>query len=311
MIIRPFRDGDEDVMRELFRACFGKEMSHEEWTWKYKNSYLGTSSVVADDNGRIIAHYGGIKMCFYWKGESIEAYQGCDAMTHPEHQSRGIILKTALGFYEANEGRQFMFGFPSERHASLSARWLGWEKYVFINEMKKEATRVGVQTSFWRTEKGWDKISAVEIDALWEKIKDSRDLSLEKKSNYIFWRYRDRPGKKYEIVLFRGLATRDLKAYAVVLEQNDELQILDLIGTRGVKIKKIMSYLERMTAALGIKTIRLWMNPREQACSELRDAGYVEEKGIPLTLRVFKRSDIIPEHFFERYNYGMGDYDAA
>lgn len=311
MIIRPFRDGDEEGVRDLFGVCFGREMSSEEWTWKYRNSYLGSSSVVAEDNGRIIAHYGGIKMRFYWKGGTLDAYQGCDAMTHPEYRSRGIIVKTALGFYEANPGREFMFGFPSERHAALSARWLGWEKHIFINEMTKELSPFRPRWSLWRVETGWDGISAGEIDALWERTKNSRDLSLEKKSGYIFWRYRDRPGGKYEMVLFRGFLKRDLNAYAVVLEQKDELRVLDLVALEGVKVKKLLGCLEQKEAEKGMKTIRLWMNPRVREYGELKNAGYSEEKGVPLALRIFEGSGFAPACFFEQYNYSMGDYDAA
>lgn len=311
MLMRPFRVGDEDAVRALFRECFGREMSAEEWTWKYRNSYLGTSSVVAEDNDRIIAHYGGLKMRFYWSGRVFDAYQGCDAMTHPEYQSRGIIVKAALGFYEANPGREFIFGFPSERHATLMARWLGWNNHVFVSEMMKEVSGARQGVSFWRVETGWDRIAAGEINALWERIKDSVNLSLEKRSDYVFWRYRDNPVKKYEVILFRGLFSRDLKAFAVVLEQGDELRVLDLIASRGVKLKKVLGCLEQKAAAKGMKTIRLWMNPCEPECYELRDAGYREEKGVPLTLRLFEGATLVPAHFFQRYNYGMGDYDAA
>ncbi len=308
MIIRPFRDGDEDGVRALFRECFGKEMSHEEWIWKYKKSYLGTSAVVGEDDGRIISHYGGLKLRFYWNGRTINAYQGCDAMTHPEYQSRGIIVKTALGFYESNPDREFMFGFPSERHAQLSAKWLGWEKYIFISELTREVKRSGENKSPWRMETGWDKVRAGEIDSLWKRIRDSRNLSLEKKGDYIFWRYRDRPGRRYEMISFRGFF-RDLKAFAVVLEQGDELKVLDLLAPG--EAKKVRDQLERWAVEKGLKKIRLWMSPQEADYGRLRDAGYREEKGIPLTLRIFEGSDFRPADFFEKYNYGMGDYDAA
>lgn len=311
MIIRPFGDRDQEGIRSLFRVCFGKEMSSEEWTWKYRNSYLGSSAAVAEDDGRIIAHYGGLKMRFCWNDGTVDAYQGCDAMTHPEYQSRGIIVKTALGFYAANPGREFMFGFPSERHATVAERWLGWQRHIFINEMMKRVSRAGLRRSLWRIETGWDRISAGEIDALWEKARNSGNLTLEKKSGYIFWRYRDRPGKEYEIVLFRGFLSGDLKAYAVVFEQGAELRVLDVITSRRVKAKKLMSCLEQRAAAKGMKAIRLWMNPREQGRDELRDAGYNEEKGVPLTLRIFEGSSFDPACFLQHYHYAMGDYDAA
>lgn len=311
VIVRPFREGDEEQVRTLFRACFGKELSSGAWTWKYRNSYLGSSSVVAEDHGRIVAHYGGLKMRFSWNGTTHDAYQGCDAMTHPEYQSRGIIVKTALGFYEANPGREFMFGFPSERHAVVAARWLGWHEHTFINEMRKKVGGAGPRARFLRVETGWEKVTADAIDRVCEEERARGKCSLVKESGYLFWRFRNHPDRKYEITAFRGLVGNDVKAFAITLEQGEELWVLEVISRGGVKLIKILNSLEQRAAARGMKTIRLWMNLREPQCDELRAGGYREEKGIPLTLRMFEGARIDPARFLDQYCYAMGDYDAA
>lgn len=322
MTVRPVAEGDQEAVRALFKACFGKEMSPQEWIWKYRNSYLGTSAAVAEDSGRLVSHYGGLKVRFYWDGRAIDAYQGCDAMTHPDFQSRGIIIKTALGFYGQNPSREFMFGFPSERHAAVAMKWLGWEKHVYINEMVKEVGAAaclpagrqgpaGWSASLLKLKTGWKEITALEIDSLWERTKESSGLSLEKKSDYVFWRFRHKPANRYEIISFRNFLGAGIKAFAVVLEDGAELKVLDLIAAEDIELKKILNRIERLAAVKRMKTIRFWMSPRRPEYRQLRDAGYVDKQGIPLTLRVSEGSAFEGPRFFEYYNYAMGDYDAS
>jgi len=311
MVIRPFKNGDEENIRSLFKICFGRDMTSEEWLWKYKNSYLGSSSAVAEVGGKIIAHYGGIKMNFYYQRNILKAYQGCDAMTHPEYRSRGIIVKTAKVFYEVHSGMDFMFGFPSEAHANISARHLGWQKHEFINEMSKEINIIQPQKSNWKVETGWGNIRDKELDAFWNNIKDLKDFSVEKKSDYIFWRYRDNPCQQYELVLFKGPFTRVLKAYAVVQKKGGELRVLDMLVSEAQKIKKVISFVEKMAAERKTNRIRLWVNPYNAEYNILKEMGYKEEKGIPYALKLFEASIFSPASFLERYNYSMGDYDAA
>lgn len=308
---RKSKEGDEAGIRELFKICFGREMSYDEWLWKYKNSYRGTASVVTEYNGKIIGHYGGIRTNFYYKDKVFEAFQGCDAMTHPDFRGQGVLVKTALFFYEANYGSDFIFGFPSESHALISKKWLGWERHEFVCEMTKETIGSRFQWRKWKIEIGWDKIRAAEIDSLWEETKRSDFFSLIKKSDYIFWRYRDNPCKDYKLILYRGFFTGKLKGYAVINEQGEELQILDLIISKKSNFKIVIKLLEQKASAAGLKTIRIWLNRHLPEYSELSVGGFKEHKGIPYAVKYFKEPLGIENAFLNKYNYALGDYDAA
>jgi len=314
--IRLTRDRDEEDIRTLFKICFGKEMSHEEWLWKYKNSYLGTSSLVAEDDGRIIAHYGGFRMRFYSNGTVFNAYQGCDVMTHPEYRARlfakkGIIVKTAEAFYKANPS-EFIFGFPSERHGRLMKLQLGWEVPRFINVMEKDSSEFSTHRNLLlKTETGWDRISPGEEDNLWMKTRDSYSLSIEKESRYIQWRYRDNPRGRYEAVVFRGLLKKDLKAYVIIKTENNELSVLDFFCDRSTNVMKVFFAIETFAKKRGLKKISLWINPSEGIFQDLSNAGYRGGKGIPYTLKAFEDSRLSPGFFLDHYCYRQGDYDAA
>jgi len=316
IIIRPFKEGDEEGIRALFNLCFGKELLLEEWRWKYQQSYLGSSSFVAEDNGLIIAHYGGFRLHFYAKGTLLNAYQGCDVMTHPQYRARifskkGIIVRTAEAFYRANP-MEFIYGFPSERHGRLQALQLGFEKHSYISIMKKERSSFRSQrTSFLRVEAGWDRICSSEINAIWIKTKDYFPLSIEKMSGYIFWRYRDRPKGDYELIVLRGFLRRDLKAYMIVKTESNVLRVLDFFVLPSLDLKKFLSVLENLAIKKGLQYITFWVNPAEKYFQELKSNGYSEDRDIPFIVKIFESSRISPQFFLDNYCYRHGDYDAA
>lgn len=313
--IRSSTEHDEEGIRILFKTCFGKELSHDEWLWKYKHSYLGSSSVVAEDNGNIVAHYGGFRMQFYFSGKTLNAYQGCDVMTHPKYRARlftkrGIVVKIAEAFYEANP-MEFIFGFPSERHGKLMQLQLGWEPYKFISVLTKEVgDSAAIKNINYRP--GWEFFKSELMDTLWSTCRDKYSLTIVKDSKYIMWRFRDNPSKKYEILTFySGFLRRKLNAIAIFFIQNDELFLCDLFSLKSEDDTIIFSSLEHFAKERNLKRIRLWINPLEKIYDDLRQLGYHKEQGIPYSVRGFKGSNITPEFFMKNYCYKMGDYDAA
>jgi hypothetical protein len=313
--IRPSTEQDEEGIRTLFKTCFGKELSHEEWLWKYKRSYLGSSSVVAEDNENIVAHYGGFKMQFYSRGNTLNAYQGCDVMTHPKYRARlftkrGIVVKIADAFYKANP-MEFIFGFPSERHGRLMQLQLGWAPYQFISVLMKDE-RDFMTDKRIRYRIGWEFFKSDGMNLLWDECKDRYPLTIFKDSKYIIWRFRDNPSRKYEILTVSGgFLRRRPNALAIFFIQNEEIFLCDFFSLKSEDTAVIFSSLEHFAKERGLRRIRLWVNPLEKIYNVLRQLGYREEQGIPYSVRGFEGSTITPEFFMKNYCYGMGDYDAA
>lgn len=313
--IRPATEHDEEGIRTLFKICFGKELSHEDWLWKYKRSYLGSSSVIAEDNGNIVAHYGGIKIQFYSSGKILNAYQGCDVMTHPGYRARlftkrGVVVKIAEAFYKANP-MEFIFGFPSERHGKLMQLQLGWEPYQFVSILKKYERdfRTNKRISY---RIGWEFFKSDDGDALWDRCKDRYPLTIFKESKYIMWRYRDHPSRKYQILTFyKGFFRKRLNGIAIFFVHDEELFLCDFFSLKSEDTAMIFSSLEQYAHTMRIRRISLWKNPLEKIHNDLRQFGYHEEQGIPYSVKGFANAKITPEFFMENYCYSMGDYDAT
>jgi len=313
--IRKFSERDEEGIRFLFALCFGKELSRQEWAWKYKDSPWGSAAAVAVDGEDIIAHYGGMKMEFYFRGKTFISFQPCDVMTHPRYRSRifskrGAMVKAGEYFYEANP-MDFAFGFPSERHAVLGTKQLGYTQHDYVTVLNKHVSGFRpLRNPLLRIETGWDCIGGTELDALWADVKNTASLSLEKNSRYIFWRYRDNPVKRYVPVMVRSRYTKRTKAFAVCAVGKDELSVLDFFCTGGFKLGTLLKVFEHFAARHDLHTVKGWINPDEDIFQTFIENGYVREKGIPFIFKIINE-EVTSSFLFSRYCYRMGDYDAS
>jgi hypothetical protein len=313
MEIRKYSEEDESAIRNLFALCFGKELSYDEWAWKYRCSPWGSTAVVAVNGDSIIAHYGGLRMKFYFKGRTLDVFQPCDVMTHPKYRARvfskrGAMIRAGEYFYETNH-MDFAFGFPSERHAILGTKQLGYTEHGYVTVLNRKVSGFRPAWSpLLKVEKGWDSINGSELDALWEKIKDNQGLSIDKTSRYIFWRYRDNPSKRYEPLIVRSRCEKTTKAFAVLAIKETELLVLDFFCVKSLSMRTLLRVFENLTIQHGLSVIKVWVHPNEDIYRILIDCGYSEEKSIPCIFKILNKT-ITPSFLFGNYWYRMGDYD--
>jgi|GEM_PF-834338 len=317
MEIRELREGDEYGIRALFELVFEKELHEEEWLWKYRFSPWGSASTVALKDGLIIAHYGGVRVEFCQGQKTYMAYQICDVMTHPKYRAmflarKGAMVKAAK-LFESTKPMDFAFGFPNVRHARLSALELGGEGYRPTIMFYKTISEPKVKKSLLlAVEHGWDNIKEQEIDVLWNEIRDDYSLTINKTSRYIFWRYRDCPTRRYELLTFRSRLTGRLKAYAVVAVRADEMFLFDFFRENSFSAEAFFSEFEAVACKRNAKRLRLWINPSEALCGLLLSIGYIQQQGIPLACRIMNKDVPLTSDFiFQNYCYRMGDYDAS
>jgi len=312
--IREFNWKDEEGIRGLFLNCFGKEMSHEEWVWKYKNSPWGSTAAIALDGDRVIAHYGGIKMKFYFQGLEFNVFQPCDVMTHPSYRARlftkkGAMVKAAELFY--NNAMDFAFGFPSERHAILGTKILGYTGHGYINEMTKDIVRKDYRLKyFWKMNIGWDSIDALEINRLWDENKILSGLSIQKDSNYINWRYTENPVKKYLPVTLRALLNKKVKVFLIAFLNEEKLFILDYFCDKNFEKENLIMIFNKLAIDYGLSKVNLWVHPADPFYKILVNEGFINLKSIPYIFKIINPK-ITDTFLFNNYFYRMGDYDAS
>ena len=81
---RPYRDGDEQQILDLFARCFPHAPRRiEHFRWKYRENPFGNEhiSLTFDADGRLVAHYSGYLVPFRADGLDFVAHQIGDTMT--------------------------------------------------------------------------------------------------------------------------------------------------------------------------------------------------------------------------------------
>jgi predicted N-acetyltransferase YhbS len=68
LVIREATSADSPGIRRLFARAFEKEMTPEEWSWKFERNPDGWFGVVAEAGGEIVGNYAGWGMRFGMEG---------------------------------------------------------------------------------------------------------------------------------------------------------------------------------------------------------------------------------------------------
>ncbi|KJU85907.1 hypothetical protein MBAV_001898 [Candidatus Magnetobacterium bavaricum] len=314
--IRSATDEDINSLCELFRVCFSKLISVEQWQWKYKDSPNGAHSYVGVDGDMLVSHFGGIRCAMEFHGQRLWAYQFCDVMTHPAYRARTFslkppVLKAAETFYGEHE-MDFAFGFPSERHARLHCLVMGASRRILTLYEKKLTIRdVKIHKMPLRVYTGWDGIRDKELDTLWHKCRPSYPLSIVKDAGYLKWRYQQHPTCKYQVVAWRGFFSTAIKALAIVSILQDRMNLLDFMIPDGTMIHGFLYLLDTLAVSQNISGIRVWLNGEEPVVKHFLAHGYEVSQGLPCALKTIRPDAINDNNFYGKFCYRMGDYDDS
>jgi len=299
----------------LFACSFNKEMSEAWFRWKYQNSPFGSEGYVVIDTEKVVAFYGGIKLQFSFKGETLWAYQFCDVMTHPEYRGkligkRPLIVRLGEMFYRENP-MDFAFGFPSIRHARLQSLKLGGEGYRLVRLYKKEHVKKNIMSWKLSVKEGWGILKKGEINKFLVRH-DDETLRLVKDEEYIRWRYVENPSKKYKVLVFKRLNIT--KGYIIFTAEDNWFNMLDIFIKKPNELDDILISLEAyiLSNMDNIKGIKAWFHPEEPFNKQVDYYGYKYEDSIPIAFKPVNRgSGVTSDIFYDRYFYRMGDYDAS
>src|SRR5687767_12330468 len=104
-VIRPSTRADIPALSALFEEVFGLHRQASVWEWKYFSNPRGTTSMVCEAGGRLVAHAGGTPVRFRDFEREYVALQSVDFMSSPTHAGGigrgGVFIRTAERFFEA------------------------------------------------------------------------------------------------------------------------------------------------------------------------------------------------------------------
>lgn len=306
--IRHYQEEDVNSIIDLYALVFKKQIDKDWFHWKYRNAPWSSAGYIAQHHDRVIAFYGAIKLLFNFRGGTLQAYQVCDVMTHPEYRGRffsktPLIVSIGKLFYQENK-LDFAFGFPTIRHARLQALRLDCI-YRQVKQFEKE--KMKEHKSLLKV--SLQQFSEIRRDITFRSLitSNNSEISLIKSSEYLAWRYRGNTHNAF--VFIRG---ENMIACIVFSLCEDYLQMLELFYIEEAKLIDVFISMETFIAKnlRDIRGVQVWFNPNEPAVKYLKYLGYKGRDSDPIGFTpVNTECGLNAEIFYEKYFYRMGDQD--
>jgi GNAT superfamily N-acetyltransferase len=356
-IFREYRNGDEKEIVDVLKTCFpewrDRKNTLEYYTWKHLERPLGSYIKLVEKDNRIlfVGHTGLLKIKI---GEKVVLGSiGDDFATLPDYRGKGffknweapsIKKKMEMGVkfnyaittnpivIESNR-KIGTFGFPQPlmhliliRDIDLHIRQKGIENpvlmkigYSTLKHFKRFSKLIKVKNS-----KDLDfsvrRISVFNesTDALWEAVKDSYSFIVEKKSDYMNWRFLDKRGGEYIVLV----AERNERVYGYIVigksidTEYGEGYIMDLltlphrIDVAGLLISEAIDVFEDMS----VNAVHYRASKDSRYIDSFYEVGFLSAPRIMDTFipSEFYDSKSLEEEFraasSKRLHFNYGDY---
>ncbi len=285
--LRHARAQDAPSLLRLFRQVFGHEMSPALWRWKYGD---GRGGVIAQQDGEIVAHYGGMTRRIVLFGRPDRAFQICDVMVSSRERAvltrTGPFFLTAAAFAEraACTHIPFGYGFPNARVMRLAEKTGLYAEVGAMAEIRWTplSGRPRLTTRVRHMPAPLGARDREIIDALWAKMKDDlRDaVAGVRDAQYVQHRYLDHPHHRYELLLVTSRFTGAARGLLVLRRHDRVCELLDIVAPLK-NIPGLVGQARRLLAHWGVGELYAWIS-RHQAGRFTATGG--EER--PLDVRI-------------------------
>jgi GNAT superfamily N-acetyltransferase len=309
LTIRLYKKGDEHLITSLFRDIFGREMSLEEWRWKYfgEDNEKVYSSIAVSGTGELVAHYGGMVHRMVFNHREIRGLSIGDVMVHPNFRGTKLFKKVALIVPEeaVQDGIVLGYGFPNQRAMLLPEKLGLYEKVEDVWEAYKETlfNNSLIRYIYKLFPLGYDE---PRIDILWKSAAKGFGLSVIRDRNYLDWRYRRHPFFKYEMWGFKSRFSNRLLGMVVLRRDNDKMLIIDFICEENM-LKPLFQKTENYAVTCGFKNISLWLP--EYLSKKMEEIGFSIRLTGTCIPRTTHEKTLKKDEIKGRFFYTMGDTD--
>lgn len=267
---RKYKPGDEAGILALLQKTFTKwsKRTVDYWRWKYLDSPLDPRVYVALNGGKIIGAFCEIPISIKLGDEIVGGVYGDDTATDPDYRGRGIytnlnqffiddIIKDGVYFSTwATENPILIKTYSRKGSLPFPFRLCRMIKIKNLNEYLKGSGRdtltnvlgyhflkgvnslTSFPTSLSKTKHDYsiDGVNEFDeaIDSFWNQVKKDYNFILEKKKDYLNWRYRGHDRDQYYIrVAAKGGTVLGFSVLRYdATESGSEGSIMDLLALR-------------------------------------------------------------------------------
>lgn len=310
--VREFIPGDEMGILQLFNITFRRPLDINLWKWRYLESPYGKGVIrLMFDNDTLVGHYAVNPMPLFINGAIETAAISMTTMTHPDYSGCGIFTQLASDAYEGcrQAGIKIVFGFPNENSYPGFTGKLNWKGFGHILgfEASWQRCSLSIDPSFTLKEM---KTSDAQIDHLWGKVKRADRIMAPRTTEFVDWRYFQKPGNEYHIYgLFNTKQILEGMLVLKLLKQGKRKigNIVDFISPDEQLTQKSL-----LAGALGYfmdnntKEIKCWPPKDKHLITLLHEEGFIQKEwptyfGIKILSEEHKNSPLVND----KYNWSM------
>ena len=307
--VRLYKNGDEKGITRLFKEVFGREMSIEEWHWKYReiSPHKVYSSVAVNESDEIVAHYGGMPHRMVYQGKEVCGLAIGDIMVQQRFRSFKLFREIAAMVPEeaVKDGIILGYGFPNTRAMALPAKLGLYEKVEDVLEANKEV-RFNNNTYRFFYKLFPLSFGDSRIDGLWESVKREFKLAVVRDGDYLRWRYQRHPFFRYELWGLKKRWSNELAGLAVLRSEAEKMLLVDFVCNTdmiGILFQKVENY----SYACGMKNLSLWFS--EYLRHTLDRLGFPVHTSCTCIPRTTHEETLTKDQIKGQFFYTMGDTD--
>ena len=205
-ICRDYREGDEIVINRAFARESGVKRSLDEWAWLYPAEETGRTIVVAEVDGDVVAHCGGVPLRLAVDDGESDGVRVADVFGPSKptavSSSADLVDEVAEHFVETIASRkslQFLLGFATRRHAGADAfpQCFGAPASPqFHTYTRERAAQSPPRRLLYRAEaaRDWEP----RLDELWARVRRQYPVAVVRDADRALRRFAGHPTVRYQ-----------------------------------------------------------------------------------------------------------------
>ena len=310
--IRVSTPADAPGIRRLFRRVFERELTPEEWSWKFEQNPDGWYGVVALVGDEIVGNYAGWGSRLLLDGRPALCYSVGDVATDPSVRGiggrRGIYRSMTEAFYEEVHARgvPFCYGFPNSRAQQISNVIAGTRTLFPIREISVPCAAFPEPPP----DGGAGDAVGESFDALWAAaLRSMKDCVVRDRAR-ANWRFHARPARWYRMV-WREREGEAL-GWAVLSVAGESALVADFLGRNadGSDLPPLLAVAAAEATRLGAARLVFWEPPGGPGATVLRGLpGERRDVGFSFVVRSF--DDVAADRFARSAHLVPSLYDLV
>ena len=276
LTFKPYEQGDESHIFELFQICFNKQLSPEYWTWRYLQNPSDQAMIeLCWDKDLLVSHYSVSPTKIIIDGQEYFAAHGHTGMTHPDYRGRRLSLIIANRMFErlSQRGYKAVWGYPNYKNHFGHVHHLKW---LDIHEIPMFHLEMSNLRSFPKVSTNVKTVHQPnsQFDGFWNKVKNDQKVIISRDQSYLNWRYSKHPVFRYN---FLGYYLDDtLYGYLVYKRYQTEFDIVDILTVQDDDIgESLVASVIEICRQENFTGINMWLPIRVTLHLRLEKIGFL------------------------------------